>query len=82
MLTDGKPALIRAENIVPLYRRNALTERQLLAVNEVAGVLDTTALIGMRRQVAAGPTRRRWPPAGSPNTRWDVEPPRASGSTR
>ncbi|REO06216.1 hypothetical protein DSI85_06815, partial [Mycobacterium tuberculosis] len=54
MLTDGKPALIRAENIVPLYRRNALTERQLLAVNEVAGVLDTTALIGMRRQVAAG----------------------------
>ncbi|BBX72540.1 hypothetical protein H7H78_15675 [Mycobacterium shinjukuense] len=54
VLADGKPALIQAENIVPLYRRNALTERQLLAVNEVAGVLDTAALTEMRRQVAAG----------------------------
>ena len=53
-LADGKPALIRAENVVPLYRRNALSERQLLAVNEVAGVLDTAALAGMRRQVAGG----------------------------
>lgn len=53
-LADGTPALIRAENVVPLYRRNALSERQLLAVNEVAGVLDTTALAGMRRQVAGG----------------------------
>jgi len=54
VLADGKPALIRAENVVPLYRRNALSERQLLAVNEVAGVLDTAALAGMRRQVAGG----------------------------
>ncbi|GAQ34174.1 substrate-binding protein of ABC-type glycine betaine transport system [Mycobacterium pseudoshottsii JCM 15466] len=54
MLTDGKPALIRAENVVPLYRRNALNERQLLAVNEVGGVLDTAALVDMRRQVAGG----------------------------
>jgi glycine betaine/choline ABC-type transport system substrate-binding protein len=53
-LVDGKPALIRAENVVPLYRRNALAERQLLAVNEVAGVLDTAALADMRRQVAGG----------------------------
>lgn len=53
-LADGTPALIRAENVVPLYRRNALSERQLLAVNEVAGVLDTAALAGMRRQVAGG----------------------------
>lgn len=53
-LADGKPALIRAENVVPLYRRNALSERQLLAINEVAGVLDTAALVEMRRQVAAG----------------------------
>jgi glycine betaine/choline ABC-type transport system substrate-binding protein len=53
-LADGKPALIRAENVVPLYRRNALAERQLLAINEVAGVLDTAALAGMRRQVAGG----------------------------
>ncbi len=53
-LADGKPALIRAENVVPLYRRNALAERQLLAVNEVAGVLDTAGLAGMRRRVAGG----------------------------
>jgi glycine betaine/choline ABC-type transport system substrate-binding protein len=54
VLADGKHALIRAENVVPLYRRNALTDRQLLAINEVAGVLDTAALVEMRRQVAGG----------------------------
>lgn len=53
-LADGKPALIRADNVVPLYRRNALSDRQLLAINEVAGVLDTAALVEMRRQVAGG----------------------------
>jgi len=54
VLTDGKSALVQAENVVPLYRRNELTDRQLLAVNEVAGVLDTAALVDMRRQVTAG----------------------------
>jgi glycine betaine/choline ABC-type transport system substrate-binding protein len=54
MLADGKPALIQAENVVPLYRRNALSDRQVLAINEVAGVLDTAALADMRRQVAGG----------------------------
>ncbi len=54
MLADGKPALVKAENVVPLYRRNELTDRQLLAINEVAGVLDTAALAEMRRQVAGG----------------------------
>ena len=54
VLNDGKPALLPAENVVPLYRRNELTDRQLLAVNEVAGVLDTAALVEMRRQVVAG----------------------------
>ena len=54
VLTDGKPALVQAENVVPLYRRNELTDRQLLAVNEVAGVLDTAALVDMRRQVTTG----------------------------
>jgi glycine betaine/choline ABC-type transport system substrate-binding protein len=54
VLNDAKPALVQAENVVPLYRRNALTDRQLLAVNEVAGVLDTAALVDMRRQVIAG----------------------------
>lgn len=53
-LADAKPTLIRAENVVPLYRRNALSDRQLLAINEVAGVLDTAALVDMRRQVGAG----------------------------
>jgi glycine betaine/choline ABC-type transport system substrate-binding protein len=53
-LADRTPALIQAENVVPLYRRNSLTDRQLLAINEVAGVLDTAALADMGRQVAAG----------------------------
>jgi glycine betaine/choline ABC-type transport system substrate-binding protein len=54
VLADGKPALVQAENMVPLYRRNELADRQLLAINEVAGVLDTAALVEMRRQVKAG----------------------------
>ncbi len=53
VLTD-RTALIRAENVVPLYRRNELSEMQALALNEVAGVLDTAALVQMRRQVEAG----------------------------
>lgn len=54
-LADGsKDALIQAENVVPLYRRNALNTRQLLAVNEIAGVLDTAALAELRRKVAGG----------------------------
>jgi osmoprotectant transport system substrate-binding protein len=53
VLTD-RTALIRAENVVPLYRRNELSELQALALNEVAGVLDTAGLVEMRRQVDAG----------------------------
>nr|WP_234834821.1 glycine betaine ABC transporter substrate-binding protein [Mycolicibacterium stellerae] len=49
-----RTSLIRAENVVPLYRRNGLSEMQLLALNEVAGVLDTAALVQMRRRLAAG----------------------------
>jgi glycine betaine/choline ABC-type transport system substrate-binding protein len=49
-----KTALIRAENLVPLYRRNELNEQQVLALNEVAGVLDSGSLADMRRQVAEG----------------------------
>lgn len=51
---SSKSALIQAENVVPLYRRNALRTRQLLAINEVAGVLDTAALANMRRKVGEG----------------------------
>lgn len=53
VLTD-QTSLIRAENIVPLYRRNELTESQVLALNEIAGVLDTGSLADMRRQVTEG----------------------------
>jgi osmoprotectant transport system substrate-binding protein len=53
VLTD-RTALIRAQNVVPLYRRNELSETQVLALNEVAGVLDTAGLVQMRRQVSAG----------------------------
>lgn len=54
VLTDRKPMLIPAENAVPLYRRNELTARQVLAINEIAGVLDTAALKRMRQQIADG----------------------------
>ena len=47
-------SLIRGENVVPLYRRNTLDERQILALNQIAGVLDTGSLTDMRRQVAEG----------------------------
>lgn len=53
MLSD-RTSLIRAENLVPLYRRNELTESQVLALNEVAGVLDTAALADMRAAVEDG----------------------------
>jgi glycine betaine/choline ABC-type transport system substrate-binding protein len=53
MLSD-RTSLIRAENLVPLYRRNELNEAQVLALNEVAGVLDTAALADMRAQVEEG----------------------------
>ena len=53
MLSD-RTSLIRAENVVPLYRRNELNESQVLALNEVAGVLDTAALADMRAQVSGG----------------------------
>lgn len=53
MLSD-RTSLIRAENLVPLYRRNELNESQVLALNEVAGVLDTAALAQMRAEVVDG----------------------------
>jgi glycine betaine/choline ABC-type transport system substrate-binding protein len=53
VLTD-RTSLIRAENVVPLYRRNELTEQQVLALNQIAGELDTGALADMLRQVGDG----------------------------
>jgi len=58
-LAEGDPTMVPAENVVPLYRRNELTEREALAVDEVAGEFDTAALADMRRQVAAGATPRQ-----------------------
>ena len=58
VLVDRVPALVQAENVVPLYRRHELTDRQLLAINEIAGVLDTAALIDMRRQLGRGADAR------------------------
>jgi osmoprotectant transport system substrate-binding protein len=54
VVLSDKTALVRAENLVPLYRRNELRESQVLALNEIAGVLDTGSLADMRRQVAEG----------------------------
>lgn len=59
VLLADRTSLIRAENLVPLYRRNELSEQQVLAINEIAGVLDTAALAAMRAQVAAGNSPQR-----------------------
>jgi glycine betaine/choline ABC-type transport system substrate-binding protein len=53
VLSDST-SLVRAENVVPLYRRNTLGESQVLALNEIAGVLDTAALAEMRARVRDG----------------------------
>lgn len=49
-----KTGLIRAENVVPLYRRNELSERQVLALNQIAGELDTGSLADMLRRIDEG----------------------------
>jgi glycine betaine/choline ABC-type transport system substrate-binding protein len=54
VVLSDKTSLIRAENLVPLYRRNVLSESQVLAISEIAGVLDTGSLADMRRKVAEG----------------------------
>ncbi len=51
---SDRTALIRAENVVPVYRRNTLSQMQLRSLNELAGVLDTDALAQLRAAVAAG----------------------------
>ncbi|BBY31229.1 glycine betaine ABC transporter substrate-binding protein [Mycolicibacterium sediminis] len=53
VLTD-RTALIRADNVVPLYRRNELSEQQVLALNQIAGELDTGSLADMLRQAREG----------------------------
>lgn len=54
VLVDRKPALIPAQNVVALYRRNELNQMQLRAINEIAGVLDTASLVAMSDRVRSG----------------------------
>ena len=54
VLVDRKPTLVPAQNVVALYRRNELDQLQVRAINEIAGVLDTAALVDMLRQVEGG----------------------------
>ena len=54
VVLSDKTSAIRAENVVPLYRRNELNERQVLALNEIAGELDTGSLADMLGKVASG----------------------------
>jgi glycine betaine/choline ABC-type transport system substrate-binding protein len=58
VLVDRKPTLLIAQNVVALFRRNEFTEMQLRAINEIAGVLDTAALVEMLDQLAAGTDAR------------------------
>ena len=54
VVLGDRTSSIRAENVVPLYRRNELNERQVLALNEIAGELDTGSLADMLGKVASG----------------------------
>jgi glycine betaine/choline ABC-type transport system substrate-binding protein len=54
VVLGDRTALIPAENLVPLYRRNELGEQQVRAINELAGVVDTAALADMRAKVTGG----------------------------
>jgi glycine betaine/choline ABC-type transport system substrate-binding protein len=54
IVLSDKTSAIRAENVVPLYRRNELNEREVLALNEIAGELDTGSLADMLGKTASG----------------------------
>lgn len=54
VVLGDRTALIRAQNVVPLYRRNELSEQEVLALNQIAGELDTGALADMLRQSREG----------------------------
>jgi glycine betaine/choline ABC-type transport system substrate-binding protein len=54
VVLSDRTSTIRAENVVPLYRRNELNERQVLALDEIAGELDTGSLADMLGKVAKG----------------------------
>ncbi|MBV9514672.1 MAG: hypothetical protein JO280_11610 [Mycobacteriaceae bacterium] len=59
VLADRRPPVVQAENVVPLYLRDELSERDVLAIDEVAGEFDTSALADMRRRVEQGADPRQ-----------------------
>ena len=54
VVLGDRTSTVRAENVVPLYRRNVLDERQVLALNEIAGELDTGSLTDMLGKIDEG----------------------------
>ncbi|WP_423488639.1 glycine betaine ABC transporter substrate-binding protein [Mycobacteroides sp. PCS013] len=58
-LLDDESEWLPANSVVPLYRRNELTEPQVLALNKVAGELTTGDLAAMTREVAGGADPQR-----------------------
>lgn len=54
VVLGDRTSAIRAQNVVPLYRRNELNEGQVLALNEIAGELDTGSLADMLQKVDKG----------------------------
>ena len=54
VVLGDRTSAVRAENVVPLYRRNVLDERQVLALNEIAGELDTGSLTDMLGKIGEG----------------------------
>lgn len=53
-VVDDEKSWLPANNVVPLYRRNELSEPQVLSLNKVAGELTTGDLAAMTREVSAG----------------------------
>lgn len=58
-LLDDESEWLPANSVVPLYRRNELTEPQVLSLNKVAGELTTGDLAAMTREVAGGADPQR-----------------------
>ncbi|WP_207546161.1 glycine betaine ABC transporter substrate-binding protein [Mycobacteroides abscessus] len=58
-LLDDEKQWLPANSVVPLYRRNELTEAQVLSLNKVAGELTTGDLAAMTREVSGGAEPQR-----------------------
>lgn len=58
-VVDDEKSWLPANNVVPLYRRNELSEPQVLSLNKVAGELTTGDLAAMTREVLSGVDAQR-----------------------